>query len=207
MADVNDMFNDITKEQAFYKAEPKKDIIPFTEGDYLGHITEVSTKTLDVQGKYKAQLYSYTFVVAEENKDMDYKLTEINGDKKMIKGTPYVGKKFFGKLWRFLEPKDDDKFESNSSGNSGYLRFCEVIGVECPKQTKSIDGQDVEVQLLPNLSSDDMLGQPVKALVALGKPWKDRDGKTRQYYECKFCKKWEKGKKKITGGSSDDIPF
>ena len=208
MADVNDMFNDITKEQAYYQAKPKKEVTPITEGDYLCHITEVSTKILDVKGKYKARLYSYTVEVAEENKNMDYDFTEINGDKTKIKGTPYIGKRFFGKLWRFLEPKEGDDFESNSTGNTSYLRFCETIGVDCPKETKNIDGEDVEVQILPSLSAEDMLGQPITAFVALGKPWKDKEGKTRQYFDCKFCKKWTDGKKKtITGGKTDDIPF
>ena len=208
MADVNDMFDDITKEQSYYTPKEKKDTIPITEGDYLCHITEVDSKILDVQGKYKARLYSYTVEVAEENKNMDYNYTEINGDKKHTKGTPYVGKKFFGKLWRFVEPKEGDSFESNSGGNTGYLRFCETIDVDCPKETKEIDGQKVDVQLLPNLSSEDLLGQPVTAFVALGKPWTSKDGERRQYYECKFCKKWDSGKKKaITGGSGNDIPF
>jgi hypothetical protein len=208
MADVNDMFDDITKEQSYYTPKEKKDTIPITEGDYLCHITEVDSKILDVQGKYKARLYSYTVEVAEENKNMDYNYTEINGDKKHTKGTPYVGKRLFGKLWRFIEPKEGDDFESNSQGNTNYLRFCETIGVECPKETKNIDGEDIEVQMLPSLSAEDMLGQPVTAFVALGKPWKDRNGKTRQYFDCKFCKRWEGGKKKtIKAGAKDEIPF
>ena len=53
MADVNDMFNDITKEQSFYKATEKKDITPFAKGEYLGHITKVESKVLDVQGNIR----------------------------------------------------------------------------------------------------------------------------------------------------------
>ena len=208
MADVNDMFKDITKEQSYYTKGEKKDFIPLTEGDYLCHITEVTSKILDVQGKYKARLYSFTLIVDEENSSLDYQYIEINGDKKHTKGTPYVGKKFFGKLWRFLEPKEGDDFESNSEGNTNYLRFCETIGVDCPKETKNIDGQDVEVQILPSLSAEDMIGQPVRAFVALGKPWKNKQGETKQYYECKFCKKWDGGKKKtIKTGAKDEIPF
>ena len=208
MADVNDMFNDITKEQAYYKPKEKKDITLLTEGDYLCHITSVTTKTLDVQGKYKARLYTYTVEVAKENRDKDYYFTEIDGSKKHTKGEPYIGTKFYGKLWRFLEPAEGDDFESNSTGNNNYLRFCETIGVDCPKETKSIDGQDVEVQILPSLTPDDMLGRPVTAFVALGKPWVDKEGKKRQYYECKFCKKWAEGKKKtIKSGGTDDILF
>ncbi len=210
MADVNDMFDDITKEQSFYIPGTKKEknITPIVEGDYLCHITDVNTKILDVQGKYKARLYSYTVEVAEENKDMDYEVEDIKGDKKHTKGHVYVGKRFFGKLWRFLEPTEKDTFESNSTGNTNYLRFCETIGVSCPKEVKNINGQDIEVQILPSLVSEDMLGQPITAFVALGKPWTDKSGKTKQYFDCKFCKKWEGGKKKvISGGKKDDIPF
>ena len=127
----------------------------------------------------------------------------------MVKaGDSFVGKKFRGNLWRFLEPKEGDDFESNSEGNTAYLRFCENIGKECPKETKSIDGQDIEVQLLPTLSTEDFLGQPVIAFVDKGRPFTDKEGKTRQYFDCKFCKKWEGGTKKdISSGGSNEIPF
>ena len=124
MADVNDMFNDITKEQSFYTKGEKKEFTPLTEGEYLCHITEVSSKTLDVKGgEFKARLYSYTLIVADENKDLDFVYSDINGDKKATKGNVYVGKKFFGKLWRFLEPKEGDTFKSNSEGNAHYLKL------------------------------------------------------------------------------------
>ena len=208
MADVNDMFNDITKEQSYYKAGAKKEITQFAKGEYLGHITKVDSKVVDVQNKYKARVYTYTVEVANENKDMDFTVIDIDGKPKSLKGDAYIGKKFLGKLWRFLEPTDKDTFESNSTGNTNYLRFCESIGVKCPKETKTIGGEDIEVQILPSLSDDDFLGQPVTAVVDLGKPWTDREGKRRQYWECKFCKKWANGKKKtISGGKSNEIPF
>ena len=208
MADVNDMFNDITKEQSYYKAGAKKEITQFAKGEYLGHITKVDSKVVDVQNKYKARVYTYTVEVANENKDMDFTVIDIDGKPKSLKGDAYIGKKFLGKLWRFLEPTDKDTFEPNSTGNTNYLRFCETLGVECPTETKTIGGEDIEVQILPSLSDDDFLGQPVTAVVDLGKPWTDREGKRRQYWECKFCKKWANGKKKtISGGKSNEIPF
>ena len=208
MADVNDMFNDITKEQSFYKATEKKDITPFAKGEYLGHITKVESKVLDVQGKYKARLYTYTVEVAEENKSKDFTYVDINGDSKATKGHVYVGKKFLGKLWRFLEPTEKDTFESNSTGNTSYLKFCETINTDCPIEKRNIGGEDVEVQILPNLSPEDFLGQPVTAVVDLGRPWTDKDANNRQYWDCKFCKKWDSGKKNtITGEKKNDIPF
>ena len=207
MADVNDMFNDITKEQSYYKAGAKKEITPYAKGEYLGHIVKVDSRIVDVQNKYKARVFTYTVEVAKENKDMDFTFIDIDGKPKATKGDVYVGKKFLGKLWRFLEPTDKDTFEYNSTGNNNYLRFCETIGVECPKETKTIGGEDIEVQILPSLSDDDFLGQPITAVVDLGKPWTDKEGKRRQYWECKFCKKWESGKKKTISGGSNEIPF
>lgn len=37
-------------------------------------------------------------------------------------------------------------------------------------EVKNIGGEDVEVKLLPSLSTDDILGQPVIAFVDKGKP-------------------------------------
>ena len=209
MAEVNDMFNEITKEQSFYTKAKKKDFTPYAKGEYFGHITEVDSKVLDVKGgQYKARLYTFTVEVADENKDKDFHYEGIDGKPVATKGNVYIGGKFKGKLWRFLEPSKDDTFESNSSGNTGYLKFCETIGVDCPIETKTIGGEDVEVQLLPNLTSDVMLGQPVIAFVDKGRPFVDKNGKQRVFWDCKFCKKWEGGKKKkISTKSGSGLPF
>ena len=209
MADVNEMFSKVTEEQSFFNASEKKEFTPFAEGEYLTHIIEADSDLKDVlNGKYKARLYSFVVQVAEENKDEDFEYEDINGKLKPTKGSEYIGKKFRGKVWRFLEPQKGDTFESNAGGNKAYLWFCQNIGIGCPTESKTIDGKKVEVQLLPKLSADDMLGQPVVAFVAKGKPFKDAKGQTRQYWECKFCKKWEDGKrKKITAGGKDEIPF
>ena len=116
--------------------------------------------------------------------------------------------KFRGRLWRFLEPQKGDTFESNSEGNSAYLRFCETIGVDCPSEVRTIDGEDIEVKLLPSLTADDILGRAVIAFVDKGKPFTDKKGNKKQYFDCKFCKKWEDGKRKdITSGGKNEIPF
>tara|TARA_B100000902_G_scaffold322971_1_gene316542 strand:+ start:1628 stop:2257 length:630 start_codon:yes stop_codon:yes gene_type:complete len=209
MAEVNDMFNEITKEQSFYTKGRKTKFVPFAKGDYWGHITEVDSKVLDVKGgQYKARLYTYTFLASTENKDCDFQYEDIDGKMLTTKGHVYIGKKFKGKLWRFLEPSKGDTFESNPTGNAGYLRFCETIGVECPTETKTIDGEDVEVQLLPELSADMMLGQPVCAFVDKGRPFTNKEGETKVYWDVKFCKKWTDGtKKEISAKSGSDLPF
>ena len=212
MADVNQMFDDVTKEQSFFipgKEKVKKNYKPFARGEYFGHIIECESKVVDVKGgKHKARLYTYTFQASEENKDKTFEFKNIKGDMEETKGDCYIGTKFRGKLWRFLEPSKDDTFESNADGNTGYLRFCDTIGKDCPIETRNINGEDIEVKLLPSLSAEDFLGQPVIAFVDKGRPYTDKMGKTRQYFDCKFCKKWEDGKKKdISVGGKNEIPF
>ena len=209
MANVNDMFNEVTKEQSFYRKGKKKEFTPFAKGEYLGHITEVDSRVVDVKGgQYKARLYTYTVEVANENKTKSFNYEGIDGKPVATKGDVYVGCKFRGKLWRFLEHAKDDTFESNAEGNSAYLRFCETIGIKCPTEVKNIGGEDIEVKLLPSLSADDILGQPVIAFVDKGKPFTDKKGNKRQYFDCKFCKKWDDGKRKnITSGGKNEIPF
>lgn len=206
MANVNDMFNEVTKEQSFYTKAKKKEFTPYARGEYFGHIVEVDSKVLDVKdGQYKARLYTFTVEAADENKDKDFQYEDIDGKSVATKGNVYIGSKFRGKLWRFLEPAKDDTFESNASGNTAYLKFCENLGIDCPKETKTIDGEDVEVQLLPNLTSDAMLGYPVIAFVDKGRPFVDKTGKKRVFWDCKFCKKWEGGVKKDI--NTENIPF
>ena len=208
MANVNDMFNEVTKEQSFYTKATKKEFTPFAKGEYFGHITDVDSKVLDVKGgQYKARLYTYTVEVADANKKKVFEYEGIDGKPTKTKGDVYVGKRFRGKLWRFLEPGKDDTFESNATGNTGYLKFCETIGVKCPTETKTIDGEDVEVQLLPNLTSDLMLGRPVIAFVDKGRPFINKKGEETFFWDCKFCKKWAGGKAKDIKSKDGDLPF
>ena len=212
MAEVNDMFDSVTKEQSFFvpgKKKEKKEWTPYAKGVYLGHIVECDSKIVDVKkGEHKARLYTYVFQVAEENKELSFMFKNITGNMEETKGDAYIGGKFRGKLWRFLEPGEKDTFKSHSDGNSGYLRFCETIGLECPVGTRNINGEDVEVQLLPELSSSDMLGKSCKAMVDLGRPWTNKDGERKQYWDAKYVMKWDEGKDKvISEADSDEIPF
>ena len=212
MAEVNDMFDSVTKEQSFFvpgKKKDKKEWTPFAKGVYLGHITECDSRIVDVKkGEHKARLYTYVFQVAEENKELSFMFLNITGNMEETKGDAYIGGKFRGKLWRFLEPGEKDTFKSHSDGNSGYLRFCETIGLECPVGTRNINGEDVEVQLLPDLSPSDMLGKACKAMVDLGRPWTNKDGERKQYWDAKYVMKWDEGKDKvISEADSDEIPF
>ena len=215
MADVTDMFDDLEKhknESSFYIPSDggKKDIkgffTPIVEGDYFGHIMKVESKILDIKktGNFRARLYKYTVVVSDENKSNKYEYTDINGERVETDGSPYVGKRFIGSLWRFLDPGKDDDFDSNPDGNRKYLYFCEAIGIKCPKGKREIDGKEVEVLSLPSITDSDILGKPVVAVVKKGRPYTNKEGKTRTFYDCKWIQKWENGKQKEVG---DDLPF
>ena len=214
MATVNDMFNEVTKEQSFYRKDMDKvedtrnKYSPYAKGEYYGHITEVDSKILDVKGgQYKARLFTYTVTVAPENSQNEFFYEDIGGKLVKTGGEVYVGKKFKGKLWRFLEPSKDDTFESNTSGNKGYLRFCETIGVECPTELRTIDGSEIEVQILPTLAPEAMLGQPIIAFVDKGREFTNKKGERTFFWDCKFCKKWEGGNVKDISSDGGGIPF
>ena len=210
MAEVNDVFDSVTKEQSFFVPgkKEKKEFKPYAKGEYFGHIVECDSKVVDVKkGEHKARLYTFVFQAAQENENKTFEFKNIEGKMEETKGDCYVGAKFRGKLWRFLEPGKDDTFTSNSEGNTGYMRFCQTIGVKCPVEKREINGEEIEVQLLPNLSASDMLGKPAIAVVDLGRPFVNKDGETKQYWDAKFLKKWEEGKQKTVSGADDAIPF
>ena len=85
--------------------------------------------------------------------------------------------------------------------------ICDSIGIECPVETRTIDGNDIEVKLLPNLTPEDTLGQPCIAFVDLGRPWTNNKGERKQYWDSKFIKKWAEGEKIDISGGEDEIPF
>ena len=210
MAEVNDVFDSVTKEQSFFVPgkKAKKEFKPYAKGEYFGHIIECDSRVVDVKkGEHKARLYTFVFQAAQENETKTFEFKNIKGEMEKTKGDCYVGAKFRGKLWRFLEPGKDDTFRSNSEGNTGYMRFCQTIGVKCPVEKREINGEEIEVQLLPNLSASDMLGKPAIAVVDLGRPFVNKDGETKQYWDAKFLKKWEEGKQKTVSGADDAIPF
>ena len=214
MANVNDVFDDVTGKQSFYvpgKDNKKKTgkFVPYAKGEYFCHIIESESKVLDVKGgQYKAELFTYTVEVAPENAQNSYQYRSEPGGMVDTDGSPYIGRKFRGKLWRFLEPSKGDTFESNSTGNTQYMRFCDTIGGECETDKKEVNGEVMEVKLLPKLSAEDMVGKAVIAVVDKGRPWTDKEGNQKQYWDCKFCKTWDGGKdKEISQGAGDEIPF
>ena len=214
MSITDDMFDKAVNETSFAlpqedkpKAKTGGNKHPLVSGDYVGHITQVNSKVVDVKGgEFKARVYDYFVEVAPENKDNNYTYTDFTTkDPVTCNGESYVGYKFKGSSFKYLEPGKDDKFKSRTEFNKYYLWFCEACGIECKTITTEIDGQDVEVKELPVIDMEELVGTPVTAVVGQGKTWIDSEGKERTPWVVKFVRPWKDGKKKEV--SDADIPF
>jgi hypothetical protein len=199
----DEMLNDT--ESFFVPGEETEDSkpknAPNVRGEFYGHMQNSSNREVSwtKDGKtFKALVYNYEFVVDGKNEENEY----TKGDNK-YSGKEYVGRTYRSNgIFRFLEPKKGDDFVSNSSGNKRYFQFCETLGIEIPRKVVKMDGQDVEVQVLPPLKGTDIDGAPAIAIIDKGKSYKNKDGQERTPYVVKFVKKWEGGVKKDA-----DIPF
>ena len=115
----DDMLNDT--ESFFVPGEETKNekpkFSPNVRGEFYGHMQEASTREVSWtrDGKtFKALVYNYEFVVDAKTSENKYKSS---------KGEEYEGKDYVGRtyksdgIFRFLEPKKGDDFDSNASGN------------------------------------------------------------------------------------------
>ena len=172
---------------------------PLNEGEYLGHIKDVSTREGSFNG-YKATVYNYWVEVAKENEKMNY---SFQGE--FYDGSDYVGRNIKGLgVFKFLTPKEGDDFEANPSGNDKYLLFCKSIGVEIKKEERDMGGKKVTVEIMPSLSEDDINGRPVTAVVGRGKPYTNKNGKEIKPWQAKFVKSWDEGEIR---DFNEEIPF
>ena len=209
MANIDAVFND---DDFFTEIDkPKKDTskpkwIPFADGEYYGHIVDITSREVNThQGKHKALVFNYSLEVAEENANKRY---FYNWGKMKIeaKGTEYVGKKIKAcGVFRYLVPKDGDDFKANPDGNKSYGYFCEALGIELPTIEKEIGGEKVKVKSLPTISEEDILGMPIIGVVGKGKPYTNHNGKEVTPSEVKFVKTWSGGVRKEVGDA--EIPF
>ena len=179
---------------------------PLVQGEYLGHIVQVNSKVVDVKGgEFKARVYDYFVEVAPENKGNEYTYKKYDtNDTVTCDGSSYVGYKFKGSTFKYLEPGKGDTFKARTEFNKYYLWFCEACGIECKSVVTEIDGKDVEVKELPVIDMQALVGTPVSAVVGKGKTWTDSDGNERTPWVCKFVRPWKDGKKKEM---DDEIPF
>jgi hypothetical protein len=210
MANANDMFDNlVNKKESFFvpPSSTKTFGPPNVRGEFYGHLQEANTKEVSWSRNgetYKAIVYNYSFVVAEENKSQSYTyLSYKDSSEQTSSGEDYIGRAYRANgVFRFIEPEEGDDFQSNSEGNKSYFRFCETLGVEIEKKVVKVDGQDVEVKVLPSLDSSQINGRPAIAVIDKGKPYTNKAGKEVTPYMVKFIKKWENGEMKDA-----DVPF
>ena len=181
--------------------------IPMAEGDHLGHIIEARAITREFtknKRTVKASIFNFKVKIADENRHNKY---HVKGEE--IHGEHYIGKEIIADgVFRYLEPTTGDTFESNSAENKKYLMFCQSIGMEIPMEKRTINGKTVEVQLLPDITIDNLNGPPVVAVVGRGQDWTHDDGSSRPSYKVKFTKLWQDGKRiTVTTKGDDDLPF
>lgn len=217
---TTDLFNSAVEEAVYIEDTTKKNSDTtnkyperFIPGEYLAHITDADTRVVDVKaGKYKARVYNFRVTVATENDKLSYKTEDWDGNDKTVDGKEYTGRTIKASgVFKFLEPKEGDEFESNSGENDRYLRFCEVLGVAPKTDTRVIGGKETAVKLLPNLEVDNLIGKPVLAVCNFQKKtWTDKNtGKERRSFEVKFVKIWNGGEIRHPQPTMppDDLPF
>ena len=209
---MSTMTETLHKEEAlFIPSEETTTHVPKVEGDYLGHIKEVTTlvrefKTNDDRN-VKARIFNYKVEVAQENAKNEYTFTDRNGTSHTTSGDAYVGWTVNGRgIFRFLEPEEGDTFESNAENNVAYLRFCQALGMTIETARRELHGKSIDVQVLPNLETTDIEGRPVIALVGRDKDWVNNDGDTMPSYRVKYVKLWKEGKR-LSHTNTNDLPF
>ena len=184
---------------------------PKVAGEYLGHITnliESEREFTDRDGRHlKAKIYNFKIRVASENTTMTYTYQDKHGNQRKHDGTSYIDWEIVADgVFRFLEPREGDTFESNASQNQRYSRFCEALGIETKQEERTVNGKTVKVHILPSITAEHVNGTPVIAVVGRGKDWVNNEGKTVPSWRAKFVKRWESGKR-LSTLTSGDLPF
>jgi len=129
---TDDLFDKAINETSFAipdspkSDKPRTKKQPLVAGDYVGHIVQVNSKVVDVKkGEYKARVYDYFVEVAPENKNNKYSYKDYDTDEMLEgDGSAYVGYKFKGSIFKYLEPGKDDTFKPRTENNKYFLWFC-----------------------------------------------------------------------------------
>ena len=180
------------------KTSGKPKNVPNVRGEFFGHLHGATMKEVSwtKDGKtFKAVVYNYQFEVDKANSSQKYTYRGYtdNAEHK-ASGKDYIGRSYrSGGIFRFLEPQEGDDFVSNAGGNKSYFRFCETLGMKIEKKKVNVDGEDVEVKVLPSLDTTEINGKPAIAVIDKGKPYTAKDGKERTPFLVKFIKTWEDG--------------
>ena len=180
------------------------------EGEYLGHIVNSRSIVRTVLKKFQARIYNFDVIVSAENRGMKYQYEDITGKHIEITGEQFVDKKLIAKgVFKFLDPQEGDDFEGNPTENHKYLRFCETLGLKPEEETRTIDGKETTVKLLPLLTVEHMDGKPVTALLRKVKDeWINNKGEKMHYsWRVSYVKPWENGQVRTMEVNKDDLPF
>jgi len=210
MANVDEMFGD---DIIFTPSEEKKEekYVPLNAGKYYGHIENVTTRDVQFKDKsgrnLKATVYNYKVCLDEENKNVVITYRDKEGRAVETDGSCYAGRSYKAKgIFKFHTPKEGDDFEANPGDNKKYFLFCQSLGVDIQKKKAEIDGKVVEVDVMPSLSTKDIEGKPVVAVIDRGRPFTARDGREVKPWEVKYVMQWVEGKTKEPTDLGD-IPF
>ena len=167
---------------------------------YPVHAKEVTTRVVDVKGKYKAKVYNIIYEIAEECATKTF-ITD-NGE---IKGGSFVGKKLYSTgVFLFLNPGVGDSFEANNGANEKYLRLCGILNVECPEVEVEVDGEKRMVNGFPELSDSDIIGKPLLGYVDT-QEYVNKEGQTKTSFKVKDFNEWADGK--IKDFAVAELPF
>ena len=211
---MSTMTDTLHKEEALFipsEETAREEYIPKVAGEYLGHITEARTVTREFtreDRKVKARIFNFKVRVAAENKGQKYTFQDRNGNHRDITGEHFIDWEMVADgVFRYLEPTREDSFESYAEGNKKYLLFCQSLGMEIPTEERTVNGNTVSVQLLPDIDEKMLNGTPVVAVVGRGKDWINDKGETVPSWRCKFTKRWESGTRLATTTTKHDLPF
>ena len=209
--EVSTFFEDETKmDTNTDKRDTTNQKAALVEGAYLGHIVNARSIIRPVLGKYKARIYNFDVIVADEHARMKHQYEDISGQHVEITGEQFVGRKLIAKgVFNFLDPKEGDDFEGNPTSNKKYSLFCETVGLTAKEEIRTIDGKDIKVKLLPTLTEKDMNGKPVTAILKKIKDeWTNKNGEKMHYsWRVSYFTKWNDCQVKKMEVNPDDLPF
>ena len=167
---------------------------------YPLHAKEVTTRIVNVKGKYKAKVYNIIYEIAEECGTKTF-----TSDKGEVNGSSFVGKKLYSTgVFLFLNPGIGDTFESNNGANEKYLRLCGILNVECPEIEVDIEGEKRMVNGFPELTDTDIIGKPLLGYVDI-QEYINKEGETKKSFKVKDFNEWTDGK--VLDFALADLPF
>ena len=209
--EVSTFFEDTTKTNTTNGTAHPRGLV---EGNYLGHIVDATSIvrefTLKDKRDVKARIFNYSVIVADEHASMKHQYEDITGNHVEITGEQFVGRKLIAKgVFNFLDPQQGDTFVGNPTDNKKYSLFCETLGLVPKEETRTIDGKETSIKLLPQLTVEHMLGRPVTAiLVKANEPWKNKKGETIDFsWKISYVTPWTTGKVRDMKVNLEDLPF